>query len=644
MCGISGILGLNAQKISQANNKVHVMNKLIEHRGPDDEGIWVSGDQDVALGHKRLSIIDLSPDGRQPFEGQDGNMLVFNGEIYNYIELRESLKGFWTFRTKTDTEVILAAYAKYGAECVHHLRGMFAFALWDHRKKQLFCARDHFGIKPFYYINDGNYFYFASEAKALLPFLPEVKTNQKALTEYFIFQYNISDQTLFDGVKTLLPGYALTASTLSKEIKIYQYWDVEGEVDFDHDSAYFENRLEELMSDSINVHLRGDVPVSSYLSGGFDSSLVAILANKNKKGLNGLFHGKFTQYPGYDESHYAKDVADQLDQKLYVEDITSQSFVDNIFKVVYHLDFPIAGPGSFPQYMVSQMASKHTKVILGGQGGDEIFGGYARYLVGYLDASLAHAVTKDYSDNALHIDFASMIPNLGVLKEYRSLVSQLWRNGLWQDSPDKRYFSLINRLSDSKDEVKSEFLDKEYAFSLFDSVFNNTKVKGADYMFKMTNYELKCLLPSLLQVEDRMSMAHGLESRVPFLDKPLVEFLASMPTAIKCMGGQLKHILRETYKNVVPSSIVNRRDKMGFPVPLREWIKKDLKDFFYDIMLSKSAKQRFYLNDGAMEKLLGDNPEAFSRKLWGMLTLEIWQKEFHDKASYFKDLGDSVKN
>jgi asparagine synthase (glutamine-hydrolysing) len=640
MCGISGIFGFKSRNISQAEDKIRLMNKLIEHRGPDDEGVWVSDDQQVALGHRRLSIIDLSSAGHQPFRGIDGNMLAFNGEIYNYIELRESLRDSWDFRTHTDTEVILAAYAKYGTDCIHHLRGMFAFAIWDHKKKQLFCARDHFGIKPFYYINDGSYFYFASEAKALLPFLPEIKTNEKALTEYFIFQYNVSDQTLFDGVKTLLPGYAMIVSTAG--LKTYQYWDVEGEVDFSHDLPYFKDQLEALISDSINVHLRGDVPVSSYLSGGYDSSLVAILANENKKGLNGLFHGRFTQYPGYDESHYAKSVADLTHQQLYIEDITAQNFMDNISKVVYHLDFPIAGPGSFPQYMVSQLASKHTKVILGGQGGDEIFGGYARYLAGYLDASLAYAVTKDHEDTPLHLDFSSMLPNLGVLKEYRSLVSQLWREGLWKDSPDQRYFRLINRASDAKAEIRADILNQEYAFGLFEPMFNAHKVKGADYMFNMTNYELKCLLPSLLQVEDRMSMAHGLESRVPFLDKPLVEFLATMPTTIKCAGGQLKYILRETYNKVMPQAIVNRRDKMGFPVPLKEWIQKDLKEFLHDIMLSQSAKQRPYLNDGAIEKLLSEKPETFSRKLWGMLTLEIWQKEFHDKASYFKGLGQNI--
>ncbi len=268
------------------------MNDLIAHRGPDGEGIWLSPDKSVGLTHRRLAIIDLSAAAAQPMHGPNGTVITYNGEIYNYRELRTELSGRWQFRSASDTECILAAYEAYDLDCLSHLRGMFAFALWDERKKRLIAARDRFGIKPFYYAIVNGVLYFASEVKALLPFLPDIDTDSEALAEYLTFQYTIGEKTLFKHVHQLLPGHYLVAE--GGRIDIRRYWDVRYEIDWEHSAPYFERRLQELLNESMALHLRSDVPVGSYISGGVDSSLMAILAAKVDPRNRLSFHGRFT--------------------------------------------------------------------------------------------------------------------------------------------------------------------------------------------------------------------------------------------------------------------------------------------------------------------------------------------------------------
>ena len=377
MCGIAGIMRLDGGAVEALGRRIEVMNDLIAHRGPDDSGVWTNTSQHVGLGHRRLTIIDLTSAGHQPMEAANGTMLTFNGEIYNYIELKGQFPSF-EFRTNSDSETILAAYEAKGTQCTTSLRGMFAFSIWDPKRQRLLCARDRFGIKPFYYACIDGVLYFASEIKALLPFLPSIETDPHALAEYLTFQFTLGEQTLFKNVKQLAPGHQLVVE--NGRLTVERYWDVRYEVDWDHSAGYFQRQLRELVDDSIKVHLRSDVPVGSYLSGGIDSSLIGILATQHDERNKEAFHGKFTCHPGYDESPYAVTVAGRAKKHLHQIDITSQDFLDSIEKVVYHLDTPVAGPGSFPQYMVSKLAAEHVKVVLGGQGGDEIFGGYARYL------------------------------------------------------------------------------------------------------------------------------------------------------------------------------------------------------------------------------------------------------------------------
>lgn len=634
VCGISGIVNLHQNPIRHLEHKISVLNSLIQHRGPDGEGIWTNDRQSIGLGHRRLSIIDLSSSASQPMVGTNKTVLSFNGEIYNYIELRDQLSNSWDFHThNSDTETILAAYAKYQYDSVHHLRGMFAFALWDEKNNRLFCARDRFGIKPFYYtVVDGN-FVFASEAKALLPFLSEIETDEVALAEYLTFQYTLGEETIFKGIRQLLPGHVLKIE--NGRVSIWRYWDVRYCINSEQNESYYYQKLEELLHDSIQIHLRSDVKVASYISGGVDSSLIGILASNQQGGLAGAFHGRFMEYPGYDESAYALSVAEQTNQEFHCIDITAKDFEKNIRKVIYHLDFPCAGPGSFPQYMVSQLASENVKVILGGQGGDEIFGGYARYLVCYLEQALKNSICSG-KEPISELSLSSILPSLPMLQEYLPMIRSSWKDNLFGNLTD-RYFKISDRSHDITDEINWGAVSRDGVFQRFSELFNSSNVSDSGHFNKMLHFDLKCSLPALLQVEDRMSMAHGLESRVPFLDHPIAEFLATIPPQIKFKKGQMKYMLKETFRNSIPKKIMSRRDKMGFPVPLKEWFSGDLKTMIYDIFNSPNAYSREIFKT---ENILANLPEMsqFSRKIWALLSLELWFQEFHDRVGEFGKL------
>ena len=385
----------------------------------------------------------------------------------------------------------------------------------------------------------------------------------------------------------------------------------------------------------MRLHLRSDVPVGAYVSGGADSSLIALLAAKAGPGIADCFHGRFTQYPGYDESGYAAIATAEAGARLHVVDITAADFRDHIEDVLYHLDAPVAGPGSFPQFMVSELAARHLKVVLGGQGGDEIFGGYARYLLAYFEQSIKAALEGTYKNGNFVVTIESIVPNLGLLREYKPMLAEFWREGLF-GGLDERYFRLVDRSTDVESEIDWTLLDKNRVRESFLAIFNNqSNVRKEAYFDKMTHFDFKCLLPALLQVEDRMSMAHGLESRVPFLDHPLIEFLATVPADLKFAGGRMKHLLKLAYADVLPAPIAERRDKMGFPVPLKEWFSGELRDFVQDAFRSRQAQHRPFMN---AEAVLANFETAgrFSRKVWGLLCLELWHRIFHDRAAEYR--------
>ncbi len=528
MCGIYGAVHLGGEPVPDMLSRLDAMGGLLEHRGPDDAGQWVHPNHHVGLGHTRLAIIDTSAAGHQPMQGPDGSWITYNGETYNHLELRQLLGG--QYRSGSDTETVLAAYRKWGTDCLYRLRGMFAFAAWDQRTGQLVLARDRFGVKPLYHATVDGVFYFASEAKALLPFTG-VQTDSQALAEYEATQLMPVGRTLFGGVSELPAAHWMVAGKPP-----VRWWRLE----FDPCPGPHVGEIRRQLVEAVDVHLLADVPVASYLSGGLDSSTVTALAQTP------AYVGRFRE-PGFDESVWAQLVTDDL----AVVDITPQDFQETIGDIVYHLDFPVAGPGSFPQYVVSRAVRE--KVVLGGQGGDELFCGYPR--------------------------MRATSP--------RAYLEQVWRG------PRHIHPGLL----DGPDPLPD----------------------------RIARFEVERILPALLQVEDRVSMAHGLESRVPLLDHRLAEAAARVPAEHR----QGKTTLRRAAAPYIPPRIRDRTDKMGFPVPLNHWLKGPLKDWAHETFLPET-----------LATLNADG--TYGRRTWGAMCLELWHQQFpshlpkghHESASH----------
>lgn len=630
MCGIFGFIADAPRPTALSSDELDSGLLRLGHRGPDGTGKWVTLDGQVGFGHVRLAIIDLET-GAQPMHSEDGRFtIIFNGEVYNYIELRNELSGK-PFRTNSDTEVILRAFERWGADCVNRLRGMFAIAIWDATEQQLFLARDRFGIKPLYWAKTSSGLYFASEVKALLPFLDNRLVNGAALSDYFTFQFCLGEKTLMDGVWQLpAANYALfSPGDLPKPL---QYWEVQYQVDYDHTEKWFTEKLFNLVNDSVRMHLRADVEIGSYVSGGVDSSLLAALARKVRPdGPFKIFNGRFLEGLDFDESRYAKALANEQNMQLHLADISEKDFVDHIAKVIWHLDQPTAGPGSFPQYMVSKQVGEQIKVVFGGQGGDEIFGGYARYLVAYFEQCIKGAIEGTLQNGKYVVTYESIIPNLETLRQYKPMLREFWANGLFGDR-DERYWRLVNRANTFGDILTPEAINQEETFAEFKSIFWGSNVSKESYFDSMTHFDFKTLLPALLHVEDRMSMAHGVESRVPFLDHPLVEFAATIPADVKFKNGELKRMLKTVFSDQLPTSILNRKDKMGFPVPLNLWLKKGgiARDLIGDIFSSERAQTRPYLAKNLLLDKLLDSQSIYGRNIWALLCLEIWHQQFID--------------
>lgn len=628
MCGIAGIV--NRDKSRAADRAaVRAMMNAIAHRGPDDEGDYFDGP--VGLGFKRLSIIDLST-GNQPIPNEDKSLwIVFNGEIYNYLELRRDLLRHHTFRTQSDTEVVLHLYEELGERCLERLNGMFSFAIWDARQQRLFAARDRLGIKPFYWCADAERFAFASEPKALLAGgLVAAESDAQGLEEYLTFQFCLNDRTLFKGIHKLEPGHYLTFRPFRDNApSVVRYWDFNYEVDTHHTEEYFVEELLRLLQDSVRLQLRSDVPVGGHLSGGMDSSTVVCLAAPVYGRQFHTFTGGFREGPQYDETRYARTVAEHVKSTHHEIWPEAKQFAELMPWLIYMMDEPAAGPGLFPQYFVSKLARENVTVVLGGQGGDEMFGGYARYLVAYLEQVLKGAIYGTQEEGKYLVTWDNVAPNLSLLRQYQPMLQSFMRDGLF-DEMDRRYFRLVSRLEDADSLITADAWNdgsRARMFESFAQVFNNPSTKS--YFNKMTNFDMKTLLPALLHVEDRTSMSVSLESRVPLLDHRIAELVTRMPPTTRFKGGDTKRVFREAVKHLVPEAIFNRKDKMGFPVPLAEWFKGDLRNFLCDILLSDRARQRgLYQMDG-VEKLLRKE-QKFGRQLWGLMCLELWFRAFVD--------------
>jgi asparagine synthase (glutamine-hydrolysing) len=457
------------------------------------------------------------------------------------------------------------------------------------------------------------------------------------MRDYVTFQFVLGEATMFRGVRKLLPGEYQLYDLATGGSRSVRYWEPRFEIDTVHKGEYFVSRLRELLEDAIRLQLRSDVPVGAYLSGGMDSTIVTALAARAYGGRLSTFTGRFTEGAEFDESPYAREVAQTYGTEQHELLCTAGDLVELLPKLVYHMDEPAAGPGLLPQYIVSRGAAAKVKVVLGGQGGDEIFGGYARYLVAYLEQALKGAIFETAEEGKHIVSLRSIVPHLPSLRAYGPMLQQFWNRGVFAPM-DRRYFQLIDRsggvLSFFSRDFRAAYRSDE-VFARFSAIFNHPDTQS--YYNKMTHFDLVTGLPALLQVEDRVSMAASLESRVPLLDHRIVELIASVPPALKFKGGELKYLLKRATRDLVPPKVRARKDKMGFPVPLQEWMRGPARDFVGDVFSSRSALEReLFDNRQVVDGLEREN--RFGRQTWGLLCLELWQRAFHDRESEFKAL------
>ena len=630
MCGFVAIVNLDGSAVSEP--LLEVMADRISHRGPDDERVWI--DNNVGFYHKRLSIIDIES-GSQPMS-RSGVTVVFNGEIYNYVELRVDLrKKGHSFSTASDTEVLLVSYLEYGKAFAKRLNGMFAFVIYDSRSNEIIAARDHFGIKPLYRFENDRYLLYASEIKSLLRH-PAVTNNvdRASLDQYVTFQHTLGERTLFADVARVTPAtYEVVDLREPGSRRQTRYW----KPDYTPDETLTEQeavgRLQELLRRSVKIQLRSDVPLGAYLSGGLDSGTVTSLAARDYAGPLQTFTGAFREGIEYDESRYATIVADSVGAKQHLTYPTEEDFVESLSFLSHAMDEPAAGPGLFPQFMVSSLAAKSVKVCLGGQGGDEMFGGYARYAIAYLESALSARIQGEGCRTGDRISLEEMAGSLQMLQQYRPLLKRFFSAGLFEPE-EQRYFQLLDRsggsLSAFSDDFRKTYSHDE-VFEQFRIVFEDANTDS--YLNRMMNFDLMASLPALLQVEDRVSMSVSLESRVPLLDRDIMDFIAAVPTRIKLRRGEPKYLFKQAIKDWLPKRIFDRQDKMGFPVPLHLWSKGVAREFIADTLLSPSCRQRGLFNPVEVERLMS-NESAFGRSLWGLLQIELWHRNFIDQDQH----------
>ncbi len=600
MCGIAGFIGKdkNKKKILKA------MCDRIAHRGPDAEGFYVKGD--VALGQRRLSIIDIEG-GKQPMFSEDGKLvIVFNGEIYNYKDLKKELKEY-PFQTESDTEVLIYGYRKWGYDLPNHLRGMFSFALYDMEEKTLFCARDHFGIKPFYYYYNDGTFMFASEIKAFLDHPKfEKKFNESLIAPYLSFSFTPTTETFFEGVKRLDAGNYLTYK--DGQINIERYFDLT----FPIEEKDYDKTVEEIgkvMEDSTRHHMISDVEVGSFLSSGIDSSYLVSLARPDKTYTVGY------DIPRYNEIDYAKDLTDKLKINNTSKKITKEEYMKVLDKIMYHMDEPASDPAVVALYFVAKLASKDVKVVLSGEGADEFFGGYNYYReeVDYsfynkIPFFIRHGISK----------FCSLFPpvrgiNFLVRRGERLEDSYIGVNKVWNDKEIKKLL---------KEPVTIQ--NKEITKPVFD------KFKGQSNIVKMQAIDINFwLMKDILQKADRMTMANSLEGRVPFIDREVFKIASSLPLNYKVTKENTKVALRDAAKKVIPNESYKKK-KLGFPVPIRDWMRED--DVYKEIKKAFNSKVcKKYFDKDILIKMLDEHKEGKKdnyRKVWNVYCFIKWYNVF----------------
>ena len=631
MCGICGKLNFNESNTVDPS-LIKAMLAVIQHRGPDDEGDYVK--KNVGLGHRRLSIIDLSS-GHQPMANEDDSVwIVFNGEIYNYRELGDDLKAKGhVFKTRSDTEVIIHLYEEYGEACVEKLRGMFAFALWDEKRKELFIARDRVGIKPLYYTKTDDSLIFGSEIKSILEDSSVKREVDLGMIDRFLsFYFLPGDRTLFDGIYKLLPGHYMVCR--GGEVTIKQYWDLHfSESSVDINKA--EKRLLELLEESLGIHMISDVPVGFLLSGGVDSTAMMSFADgKSPFPLSSYTLG-FSESVEADERPYARLAAQKYGSKHHEMTITSKDFGDFMPRYIWHMEEPVCEPQAVALYFVSKMAREYVKVLISGEGGDEAFAGYQTYR-NILWLERLKKITKPLNP-FIKSCLISVNRNLNwdKIAKYAPLLDLPPDDFLYgRTYHPAGYFNSRGKDIYTKDLF--HHIDKNISLEPARAFLGNTR--GNSVVNRMLYVDTKTSLPDdLLLKADKMTMANSLELRVPFLDHMLLEFAAELPCNFKVKGFTTKYLAKKALKDRLPREIIERR-KLGFPVPTNAWMREDLGSWVSDVLLDGKSINRGYFNKNSLEKLIAENKHTGgfrTKEIFSLVTLELWHRTFIDGYNSF---------
>jgi len=630
MCGIVGKLNLDGRQPVEREIIARMLD-VIPHRGPDGQGVELTGP--VGLGHRRLSIIDLSSCGTQPMANEDGTVwITFNGEIYNYPELRGQLiqRGH-VFRSNTDTEVIIHLYEEHGVDCLSHLRGMFAFAIWDQRRQRLFLARDRVGIKPLYYSQSPDAFWFASELKSILTD-PAVsrEVNHTGLRQFLSFYYPAGEDTLLRSVKKLSPGHYILIE--GGAVNITRYWDLHfNQGRWSQSFAEVVGELQVLLGATVREHMIADVPVGVLLSGGMDSSAVLNYAVQGSSQKIKTFTVGFDGDQVVDERPYARLAARHFGTEHYDMSISENDFWEFLPKYIWHMEEPVCEPPAVALYYVSKFAREKVKVLLSGEGGDEAFGGYPNYPNMLRLERFNSAMGPLARPIGALAAQAGRILGVARLHRYGAALGTPFSDGYFSRTSGPTFY--FNR--EAKDLFTDSFLGETSSFSAAGFIRGVAGQVGEQPRLNQMLYiDTKTWLPDDLLIKaDKITMANSLELRVPLLDHKILEFAASLPPRFKVNGKQTKLALKAAFAENLPPEILNRK-KAGFPVPYGNWLRNGLAGKVYETLLSDRARARGYFRTAKVEQLLAANAGSgkFAKEVFSLLMVELWHRAFVDPA------------
>jgi asparagine synthase (glutamine-hydrolysing) len=611
------------------------MRDSLVHRGPDDAGLYLKGP--VGLGVRRLAVLDLTPTGHQPMGNHDGTLwIVFNGEIYNYVELAQELRSVGhRLVSQSDTEVLLHLYEQFGKECLHRLNGMFAFAVWDARERALFAARDRLGIKPFYYHHSGERFMFASEVKALLQGDPSLRRpDNEALADYLFSGGPLGAKTGFAGISQLEPGHWLTWR--DGQLAVRRYWDIAYQYEDPKREADLLAELAWVVDDAVRIHSRSDVPVGSHLSGGLDSSAVASHAARYVRPLT-TFSIRFGDDPYYDESEHARTVAAHIGA-THVEELGHPRDLGGLLPaLIYHMDFALPAAGGFGYFAVSRLAKRHVKVSLTGHGGDEVFVGYPKYF------EIAFGSTAMFDLSGRPSEGPSAMERVRTVLRRQGPVGVIRQLGRRLRLPPRSLEDRWISYCCGTEPARHPMLHPGFVQTLGGYTPRRAylrpfhEARTDEILDKCLYHDLRIYLPQFLALEDRMSMAVSLESRVPLLDHRVVELVGRIPPALKVSGRQPKRLLKEIVRPLLPESIRERRDKRPFPIPVGRWFAGELASTVHDILRSPQCLDRgvFHpdrLREGVM------SPDV----VWPLINLELWFRIFVDRDPQWVEQAETL--